>query len=132
MDRQTLPLCCVGPDYTDLIAASRAWRRYAFCLVGGRARVGGIGEDVQPLPPNDLGVTLIIPPLACSTPEVYRAWDQLGGPRARGTERSGTGGIASATRTCSWRDRIAQAAGQQPTLAGSGATWFVHGHHSRW
>jgi 4-diphosphocytidyl-2-C-methyl-D-erythritol kinase len=28
-----------------------------------------------------------------------------------------------------WRDRIGDATGQTPVLAGSGATWFVHGEH---
>jgi 4-diphosphocytidyl-2-C-methyl-D-erythritol kinase len=28
-----------------------------------------------------------------------------------------------------WRDRIREAAGAEPVLAGSGATWFLAGHH---
>jgi 4-diphosphocytidyl-2-C-methyl-D-erythritol kinase len=28
-----------------------------------------------------------------------------------------------------WRDRIREAAGVSPTLAGSGATWFLRGQH---
>jgi 4-diphosphocytidyl-2-C-methyl-D-erythritol kinase len=28
-----------------------------------------------------------------------------------------------------WRDRIRDVAGEPPTLAGSGATWFVDGAH---
>ncbi len=55
-----------------------------FCLVGGRARVRGIGEIVEPLPHVDRVVTLVIPPLGVSTPAAYRAWDDLGGPLADG------------------------------------------------
>jgi 4-diphosphocytidyl-2-C-methyl-D-erythritol kinase len=32
-------------------------------------------------------------------------------------------------RLAQWRQRIAEAAGEEPVLAGSGATWFLHGHH---
>ena len=32
-------------------------------------------------------------------------------------------------RLATWRDRIREAAEATPTLAGSGATWFLHGHH---
>ena len=28
-----------------------------------------------------------------------------------------------------WRDRIGDLVGHAPVLAGSGATWFVEGHH---
>ena len=54
-----------------------------FCLVGGRARVSGIGEVVEPLPRRAATVTLVVPPLHVSTPAVYRAWDELGGPSRR-------------------------------------------------
>ena len=51
-----------------------------FCLVGGRALVAGIGEQVEPLPFEDRTYTLVTPPIACSSAEVYAAWDELGGP----------------------------------------------------
>ena len=73
----------------------------AFCLVGGRARVRGIGELVEPLPFEPIDITLVVPPLAVSTPVVYRAWDELGGPTADGAERSRTG--SDRRRSASWR-----------------------------
>ncbi len=51
-----------------------------FCLAGGRARVTGVGEVVQPLPYEDRVFTLLVPPLSVSTATVYAAWDDLGGP----------------------------------------------------
>lgn len=48
-----------------------------FCLVGGRARVRGIGEMVEPLPFEPRTFTLAIPPFGCSTRAVYAAWDRL-------------------------------------------------------
>ena len=113
----------------DLIAASRLGADIAFCVVGGRARVRGIGEIIEPLPFVALDVTLIVPPLTVSTPAVYRAWDEMGGPTSAGANDLEPAAIAVVPQLAVWRDRIAAALGQVPTLAGSGATWFVEGHH---
>jgi 4-diphosphocytidyl-2-C-methyl-D-erythritol kinase len=101
-----------------------------FCLAGGRARVTGIGEVIEPLPPAARTVTLVIPPLQSNTPAVYRAWDELGGPTADGPNDLEPAAIAVEPRLGGWRDRIADGAGIQPVLAGSGATWFVEGDHA--
>lgn len=117
--------------FTDLVAASRLGADVSFCLVGGRARVGGIGEMVEPLPPEPLDVTLVVPPLRVSTPSVYRAWDELGGPTADGPNDLEPAALHAVPELAEWRRRIARAAGVEPTLAGSGATWFLLGHHER-
>ena len=98
-----------------------------FCLVGGRARVTGIGEVVEPLAHVERTVTLVVPPLHVSTPAVYRAWDELGGPTAVGPNDLEPAAIAVEPRLVVWRDRIAELSGTTPMLAGSGATWFVEG-----
>jgi 4-diphosphocytidyl-2-C-methyl-D-erythritol kinase len=115
--------------YADLVGASRLGADIAFCLVGGRARVSGIGEIIEPLPSLRQPVTLIIPPLSCSTPEVYRAWDHLGGPSSQGPNDLEAAALVVEPQLATWRERIVEAVGQQPILAGSGATWFVYGHH---
>lgn len=115
--------------YDDLEAASRLGADIPFCLVGGRARVTGIGEVVATLPPVALELTLVVPPLAVSTPAAYRAWDDLGGPRGDGVNDLEAAAVAVVPELARWRDRIAEVAGVAPTLAGSGATWFVEGHH---
>ena len=66
--------------YDDLEAAASIGADIAFCVVGGRARVTGIGEVVEPLPFKAQTLTLLTPPIGCSTPAVYRAWDEMGGP----------------------------------------------------
>ena len=114
--------------FSDLTAAARLGADIAFCLIGGRALVRGIGEIVTPLTPIQQQVTLVIPPLSCSTPLVYRAWDHLGGPRSDGQNDLEPAALIVEPRLALWRDRIREVVGTAPTLAGSGATWFVLGH----
>ncbi|MCU1365490.1 MAG: ispE [Ilumatobacteraceae bacterium] len=115
--------------HTNMIAAARLGADVAFCLVGGRARVTGIGEIVEPLPPVAAPYTLVIPPLSCSTPAVYRAWDALGGPHDDGPNDLLPAALVVEPQLVVWRDRIREASAQEPILAGSGATWFLPGHH---
>ena len=89
----------------------------------------GVGEVVEPLPPIERQFTLVTPPVTVSTPEVYRAWDQLGGPTADGPNDLEPAALLVAPILAAWRDRIGDAVGQTPVLAGSGATWFVTGPH---
>ncbi|MEZ5226886.1 MAG: 4-(cytidine 5'-diphospho)-2-C-methyl-D-erythritol kinase [Acidimicrobiales bacterium] len=114
--------------FDDVEAAARIGADVAFCLVGGRARVRGFGEIVEPLPFVAQTLTLITPPVACSTPAVYRAWDELGGPTAEdGANDLEAAALRVAPELAQWRDQFAEATGQRPTLAGSGSSWFVTG-----
>ena len=113
----------------DLAIAAGLGADVPFCLVGGRARVRGAGELVEPLPPLDRTYTLCTPPLGVSTPAVYRAWDELGGPTAVGPNDLEPAALVVEPRLREWRDRIAAVTGLTPVLAGSGATWFVPGDH---
>ena len=115
--------------YSDVVGAAGLGADVAFCLVGGHARVRGIGEMVEPLPFQPLDITLVVPPLKVSSPFVYRAWDQLGGPRSDGENDLEPAAVSAFTALARWRDRIREASGSSPTLAGSGATWFLRGHH---
>jgi len=100
----------------------------AFCVRGGRARVTGIGEAVEPLEPTEQTFTLALAPFGCSTAEVYRAWDRLGGPTAEGgTNDLEPAALSVEPRLAEWRDRLAEATQRRPMLAGSGSTWFVEG-----
>ena len=115
---------------TDPVETSRLGADIPFCAVGGRARVRGIGEIVEPLAHVDRIVTLVVPPLAVSTPAVYREWDRMGGPTAGGPNDLEPAALTVEPRLARWRDRIAELTGSTPVLAGSGATWFVLGEHS--
>lgn len=113
----------------DLAVAAGLGADVAFCLVGGRARVTGVGEVVDPLPAVARTFTLLVPPVPVSTPAVYRAWDALGGPVAPDGSVNDleAPALAVAPALAAWRDRLAEATGLRPQLAGSGGTWFVEG-----
>lgn len=111
----------------DLGVAASLGADVPFCLVGGRARVTGVGELVSALPFEARRFTLVIPPLSVSTAEVYGAWDSLGGPVGAGSNDLEPAALTVAPELVHWRDRLADATGETPRLAGSGATWFVEG-----
>ncbi len=102
-----------------------------FCVAGGRARVTGIGETIEALPYEERRFVLLLPPMSVNTAAVYRAWDERGsshgvapGPGGNDLE---VAAVAVAPRLGAWRDRLAEATGHEPRLAGSGSTWFIEG-----
>ena len=116
-------------DVDDPAGAATLGADVPFCVRGGRARVTGVGEIVEPLPFEERTFTLVLPPFGCSTIEVYRAWDRLGGPTGPGANDLESAALEVESRLGAWRDRLADATGQRPNLAGSGSTWFVEGEY---
>jgi 4-diphosphocytidyl-2-C-methyl-D-erythritol kinase len=94
-----------------------------FCLVGGRARVRGVGEEVTPLPFEPRRYVLLLPPFGVDTAKVYRAWDE--DPRHDGPNALTAAALVVEPRLAAWRDALGAWAGTAPVLAGSGSTWFV-------
>lgn len=115
--------------FDDLEAAAKLGADVAFCLAGGRAQVTGIGEIVTPMPFEARTITLLTPPLHCSTPAVYRAWDEMGGPTGEAGNDLEPAALAVEPLMARWRDRLSAHTGQRARLAGSGATWFVEGSY---
>lgn len=114
--------------FDDLHRASKLGADIPFCLIGGRARVRGIGEIIDPLPVDPREFTLVIPPFGVSTPAVYRAWDALpDAERHLGVNHLQRAAIEVEPKLLTWRDKIAQASGTEPVLAGSGSTWWLPG-----
>ena len=113
----------------DLGRAATLGADVPFCVRGGRARVTGVGEILEPLPFEERTFTLVLPPFGCSTIDVYRAWDRLGGPSGTGANDLELAALDVEPRLAAWRDRLADATGQRPDLAGSGSTWFVEGDY---
>jgi 4-diphosphocytidyl-2-C-methyl-D-erythritol kinase len=114
-------------NYFDEVGAATIGADVAFCLRGGRARVRGIGEIIEPLPFEAKTFTLLTPPIGCSTPAVYAAWDGLGGPQGDNGNDLEPAALLVAPDLATWRDELADASSQRPRLAGSGSTWFVEG-----
>ena len=129
---------------TDPAVAARLGADVPFCVAGGRALVGGLGEQVRPLPFEPRSFVLLVPPFSVDTAAVYRAWDDLaagGAPGAGPGVSSGAGGgggpaarndltqaaLAVEPRLGPWADRLAAVSGRAPVLAGSGSTWWVEG-----
>ena len=115
--------------FTDAAAAASIGADVAFCLVGGRARVRGIGEIVEPLPYVAEQYTLMLAPVGCDTAAVYAAWDELGGPAGVHGNDLEAAALRVVPELAVWRDRLGDASGLTPRLAGSGSTWFVAGAH---
>ena len=115
--------------FTDTVRAASIGADVAFCLSGGRARVRGVGEVVEPLAYVREQYTLLLVPLSCSTAAVYAAWDELGGPTGPAGNDLEAAALRVAPELAAWRDELGDATGQTPRLAGSGSTWFVAGAH---
>lgn len=111
----------------DVELAAQLGADVPFCVRGGRARVTGVGEQIEPLPFEARTFTLVIPPFGCSTADVYRVWDELGGPPGLGSNDLEPAALVVEPRLSEWRDRLGGATGRTPQLAGSGSTWFVDG-----
>jgi len=112
---------------SDPLAASQLGADVGFCLAGGRARVSGIGDHIEPLDPIPASFTLLTPPFGVSTPVVYAAWDQLGGPQGTNGSDLEPAALLAYPALSVWRDALSEVAGSQARLAGSGGTWFVEG-----
>ena len=113
--------------YNDVEQAASIGADVAFCLVGGRARVRGIGEWVERLDFEDLVFTIVTPELACPTSVIYNKWDELGGPTGENGNDLEPAALAVVPELAATRDAFGDATGQTPRLAGSGSPWFVEG-----
>lgn len=113
--------------YADTQGAAQLGADVPFCLVGGRARVQGIGELIEPLENVPRTLTLLIPPFGCSTPAVYRRWDEMGGPTGANGNDLEPAALDVEPRLDQYRRALEQATGQTARLAGSGSSWFVEG-----
>ncbi len=119
----------------DLDLAATLGADVPFCVAGGRAQVEGIGEIVTPLPFVSRSLLLMLPPFGVPTAAVFGAWDDLHLEHGRPPrhEPSSDGwrndltepALLVAPQMRRWRDAFRELTGHEPTLAGSGSTWFV-------
>jgi len=118
--------------------AARLGSDVPFCVGGRPARMRGRGEVLEPVSVPVLHVVIATPRLRCATPAVYRAWDELGGPRsgrtvlAPGIDEVLVNDLEPAAehvepRLREFRARFQDAVGTSALLCGSGssfAAWF--------
>ena len=114
---------------TDAERAVSVGGDVAFCVVGGRARVRGMGEIVERLDYIREQYTLLLAPLSCNTAAVYAAWDELEGPAGSNGNDLEAAALRVVPELAAWRDELGDSTGLTPRLAGSGSTWFVAGAH---
>jgi 4-diphosphocytidyl-2-C-methyl-D-erythritol kinase len=110
---------------TDTAVAVGLGADVPFCVHGGRALVTGIGEQVTPLDFEARTYLLVLPPFGVDTAAVYGSWDER--PSHEGVNELTAAALAVEPRLAAWRDVLGELSGVEPTLAGSGSTWFVEG-----
>jgi 4-diphosphocytidyl-2-C-methyl-D-erythritol kinase len=112
-----------------------------FCLTGGTAWLRGRGELLEPVQlAGPLVLILALPPLQVATPDVYAAWDELGGPIAMrrvpappavaplAAELANDLELAAERvepRLADFRAELEDAAGAPAIMAGSGSAYAV-------
>lgn len=105
-----------------------------FCMRGGAAWMRGRGEIIEPTTLPQLGLLVVAPDFGCSTPDVYRAWDELGGPSGRVIEIDGFPPLVNDLETAAerveprlreFREHIEAVTGGPALLAGSGSAYVV-------
>jgi 4-diphosphocytidyl-2-C-methyl-D-erythritol kinase len=95
-----------------------------FCMQGGAARVRGIGDEITPIEHPPVFVVIATPPFRCATADVYRAWDELGGPHGGANELE-PAALHVEPRLGPFGRAVSEAAGAPAYLAGSGSSYAV-------
>jgi 4-diphosphocytidyl-2-C-methyl-D-erythritol kinase len=108
-----------GPDVGASLGAD-----VPFCMHGGAARVRGIGDVLDPITVTPGAVVIATPPFGCATRDVYRAWDELGGPHAEPNDLEPAAHRVE-PRLAAFKDAVESAAGAPALLAGSGSSYAV-------
>ncbi len=122
----------VSVNTGDAAVAASLGGDVPFCLVGGRARVTGIGEIIEPLPFQEQQYTLLIPPFGCNTAAVYAAWDEIAKknherPYGENGNDLEPAAVDLYPDLLKYKDQLGNATGITPQLAGGGSTYFVPG-----
>jgi 4-diphosphocytidyl-2-C-methyl-D-erythritol kinase len=128
-------------DATVLALAAEVGSDVSFCVRGGAAWMRSRGEVIEPVDlASGLAFVVALPPFGLSTPAVYRAWDELGGPRATRTVPAPRrvaalvdelandlepAAEALEPRLVEFRAALEAATGRPALLAGSGSAYVV-------
>jgi 16S rRNA (adenine1518-N6/adenine1519-N6)-dimethyltransferase len=106
-----------------------------FCLrSAGAMRVRGVGEDLARVILPELAVVIATPPFGCATADVYRVWDEMGGPEGVTVEIDGLPPLRNdlepaahrvEPRLVAFKAAVERAADRPAILAGSGSSYAV-------
>ncbi len=112
-----------------------------FSLIGGTCLVEGRGERLTPMESfQDFALAVVVPPYSLVTADVYRRWDELGGPTGESLADSALppslrGGLAIRNdlypaavsldpRIADWRSELCLRWGKGVAMTGSGSALF--------
>jgi 4-diphosphocytidyl-2-C-methyl-D-erythritol kinase len=128
-------------EHEMLALAAELGSDVPFFLSGGAAWMRGRGEKIESVPLR-VGIPMLVamPPFPLATHDVYRAWDELGGPGAQRavsapppidalvpvlTNDLEPAAEAVEPRLQQFRERLHDAVGREPLMAGSGSAYVV-------
>jgi 4-diphosphocytidyl-2-C-methyl-D-erythritol kinase len=95
-----------------------------FCMRGDAARVRGIGDELEAIAVPRQFVVIATPPFRCVTADVYKAWDEMGGPK-RDVNDLEPAAQRVEPRLIGFKAAVEDAAGAPAILAGSGSSCAV-------
>jgi 4-diphosphocytidyl-2-C-methyl-D-erythritol kinase len=127
-------LTAVGGDGVDRVAPLLG-ADVPFCLWStGAMHVRGVGDELEPAPVPPLIVVIATPTFGCSTADVYRAWDELGGPIGETVEIESLPSLRNdlepaahhvEPRLAEFKQAVERAARLPALLAGSGSSYAI-------
>jgi 4-diphosphocytidyl-2C-methyl-D-erythritol kinase len=85
----------------------------------------GIGEVIEPLEDVSLNFVVVTPAFPVSTRDVYDTYDAMGAPALEGDNDLEPAALVVEPRLAEVRRAIATVVHRTPTLAGSGASYFL-------
>jgi 4-diphosphocytidyl-2C-methyl-D-erythritol kinase len=91
--------------------------------------VRGIGDLLEPAEVAPGWVVIATPTFPCATPDVYRAWDEHGGPHVDPNDLE-PAAMHVEPRLIAFKAAVERAAGADAFLAGSGSTYAVAFEHN--
>lgn len=109
---------------TDIAVAARLGADVPFCINGGQAMVTGIGDELSPLPVRSQHVIVVTPGFGVGTKEVYAAYDEIGATDWEGVNDLEPAALRVEPRLLRLKSWINETTGHEPTLAGSGGSYF--------
>lgn len=112
-----------------------------FSFVGGTCMVEGRGERLTPLEPIEgFALAIVVPPFSLSTPNVFKRWDELGGPIDRPMSNNSLppplrdgmpvrndlypAAASLDPRVAEWKDELAHLWSTEVAMTGSGSALF--------